>query len=122
MAQTPVVGANQIENRSGDAATSTASGEVIIQALTEEHLEGAHAMAMVFVGERKAMCLCCKYSWCPTPQEKFNEPYLKDPEDRMAGTAVAIQDGKVIGFIQMSTASTYVPKPKPKPKRRVDGR
>ena len=94
-------------DRTGEEETSAPLSDVTIQALTEEHLEGAREMANLFVGERKAMCLCLRYSWCPKGAKDFNAPYLADKEDRMAATAVAIKDGKVVGFMQMSTANTH---------------
>ena len=100
--------ANAMDRTGGGAeATSAPTSEVTIQALTEEHLDGAREMANIFVGERKAMCLCLRYSWCPRGAKEFNAPYLKDKEDRMAATAIALKDGKVVGFVQMSTANTY---------------
>ena len=81
-------------DRTGAEATGAPTSDVTVQALTEEHLDGTRAMANLFLGERKAMCLCLRYSWCPKGTKDFNTPYLKDKEDRMAATAVALKVGR----------------------------
>jgi len=102
-----------MEDRSGEGGgvtsdeaqslTNHPNGELVIQSLTPEYFDGAREMRNVFIGERKAACLCLKYKWCPTSAKEFNAPYLRDPDDRMLATGIAVKDGRVVGLIQVST-------------------
>eukprot|EP00164_Ancoracysta_twista_P021561 GFYU01039247.1.p1 GENE.GFYU01039247.1~~GFYU01039247.1.p1 ORF type:complete len:198 (-),score=25.55 GFYU01039247.1:26-619(-) len=72
-----------------------------VEALTEDHFQGARILQNQFLGARKAFCFICPYKCCPFGESEFAKPYRSDAT-KLQTTGVYVDDGKVIGFAQMT--------------------
>ena len=72
-----------------------------IEPLTEAYFAGAADVTNDFIGVRKGCCCgCISYRHCPIAEKEFARLY-KDPA-RLHGKAIAIEDGTVVGFMEMT--------------------
>lgn len=85
------------------AAPTAMVMETRIEALSPSTLCGASVQANEFLGTRKAMCGIFPYRLCPTSESEFSALYKKNPGNyETSAVAIRTDDGKVVGFLQMS--------------------